>query len=488
MPKDPVDVVQEASKAFVAHLSTIHCNFPSVAGSEFSTSILNENDDRNLQLENENSTNFYSFDPDAMFSVVEIPSKTAGENKARLFIRDPAVKQAWDFKLNYGSAPSEMESVQILFPPTEVPTVPKRQVESHVALGKKPPIVYKEGHDLSTSDKMADFLEHLGENHREIIPEGLKNFNQPTLLPKQFLSQIVNIQTAFAQQSSDDAKCQEEKLRSRPSLSSYAALPPKPVVPQFPEHNGRLLLSHLGVLDPFNDTEIIENFKNFQLCLRNLDQQFTREIQKVGLIYVSEGQEDQQDIFRNSKGSANYEEFVSGLGWPVALDSHKGYAGGLHSGSNGKDTPYFANPLLEVVYHEVVRLPTVPEDAQQLHKKRHVGNDTVHIVWSEHGRDYNPKTITSQFNDAHIIIYPLSNGLFRIQIARKEKVMLFGPLIHGMTVTKKNCCRCWCDKPRSMRTDTSDTTQRDTRDRFRFESHSSVRSRIGLESWTMSRS
>ncbi len=124
-------------------------------------------------------------------------------------------------------------------------------------------------------------------------------------------------------------------------------------------------------------------------------------------------------------------------------------------------------------------MPTVPDDPQQLQKKRHVGNDSVHIIYSEHGRDYSPKTITSQFNDAHLIVYPLPNGFYRIQIAKKDKVSLlllllwlllwlfwwciliaivtiyhfttftrminqpfnqvptFGPLIHGMVVHKK---------------------------------------------------
>jgi Rap/ran-GAP len=96
----------------------------------------------------------------------------------------------------------------------------------------------------------------------------------------------------------------------------------------------------------------------------------------------------------------------------------------------------------------------------------------VHIIWSEHERDYSPTTITSQFNDAHIVIYPLKNGLFRIQISvlssrpssslspqlyspsplysltfgffdcrdvfRKEsKVPIFGPLLHGMAINKQ---------------------------------------------------
>jgi len=66
-----------------------------------------------------------------------------------------------------------------------------------------------------------------------------------------------------------------------------------------------------------------------------------------------------------------------------------------------------------------------------------VGNDAVHIVWSEHKKDYDPSTITSQFNDVHIIIYPLSSGLFRIQVFQKENVPAFGPLVDGMVLNKQ---------------------------------------------------
>jgi hypothetical protein len=43
----------------------------------------------------------------------------------------------------------------------------------------------------------------------------------------------------------------------------------------------------------------------------------------------------------------------------------------------------------------------------------------------------------SQFNDAHIIIYPLPNGLFRVQTAQKKEVASFGPLLHNMVVSKE---------------------------------------------------
>lgn len=88
-------------------------------------------------------------------------------------------------------------------------------------------------------------------------------------------------------------------------------------------------------------------------------------------------------------------------------------------------------------------------DEQQILKKRHVGNDLVHIVWSEHSREYRPSTITSQFNDAHIVIYPLPNGLFRIQIFRKDDRTLFGPLCDGMVVSKVRNAQCTLVRCRS---------------------------------------
>lgn len=56
---------------------------------------------------------------------------------------------------------------------------------------------------------------------------------------------------------------------------------------------------------------------------------------------------------------------------------------------------------------------------------RHLGNDEVHIVWSEHGRDYRRDIIPTEFCDVLIVIYPLQFGLFRVQISRKPEVSHF---------------------------------------------------------------
>lgn len=69
-----------------------------------------------------------------------------------------------------------------------------------------------------------------------------------------------------------------------------------------------------------------------------------------------------------------------------------------------------------------------------LQKTRHLGNDEIHIVWSEHWRDYRRGIIPTEFCDVLIVIYPLKNKLYRIQVIRKPEVPFFGPLYNEMIV------------------------------------------------------
>ncbi|KAL0170701.1 hypothetical protein M9458_035297, partial [Cirrhinus mrigala] len=52
---------------------------------------------------------------------------------------------------------------------------------------------------------------------------------------------------------------------------------------------------------------------------------------------------------------------------------------------------------------------------------RHLGNDEVHIVWSEHTRDYRRGIIPTDFGDVLIIIYPMKNHMFFVQIMKKPQ-------------------------------------------------------------------
>lgn len=181
--------------------------------------------------------------------------------------------------------------------------------------------------------------------------------------------------------------------------------------------NCRQFIDQIGFLNWEKRTKIELLAKNERVLreLRNLDKQKCRETHKIAVIYVKEGQEDKHSILSNQCGSKEFEQFVTGLGWEVDLSKHLGFRGGLEDNlSTGKSAPYYANSFYEVIFHVSTRIPSTSTDengqsnTDYLNKKlRHLGNDEVHIVWSEHYRNYRRGIIPTEFCDILIEIYPV---------------------------------------------------------------------------------
>ncbi|XP_063356125.1 ral GTPase-activating protein subunit alpha-1 isoform X9 [Pelmatolapia mariae] len=214
---------------------------------------------------------------------------------------------------------------------------------------------------------------------------------------------------------------------------------PETETPQSAFYYCRLLINILGL----NSWEKRSSFhllrKNEKLLreLKNLDSRQCRETHKIAVFYVAEGQEDKHSILTNTAGSQAYEDFVSGLGWEVDLTTHCGFMGGLQRNrSTGQTTPYYATSTTEVIYHVSTRMPH-DQDLNLTKKLRHLGNDEVHIVWSEHSRDYRRGIIPTEFGDVLIIIYPMKNHMYSIHILKKPEVPFFGPLFDGAIVDMK---------------------------------------------------
>jgi hypothetical protein len=159
----------------------------------------------------------------------------------------------------------------------------------------------------------------------------------------------------------------------------------------------------------------------------SLDKLYERETHKIGLIYVGRGHQTQKELFHNEKTSYNFESFSQGVGWHVDLGGkHLGFMGGLDPlGTTGKFAPYFANSSAEVLFHVPTMMPTNRQDPQQVHKKRHVGNDHVHIIVTEDDFDYRTSTIISQFNDVHIVVRENFQGLFSVRVHAKASFYCF---------------------------------------------------------------
>ncbi|TRY75962.1 hypothetical protein DNTS_033512 [Danionella cerebrum] len=199
---------------------------------------------------------------------------------------------------------------------------------------------------------------------------------------------------------------------------------PCPQRPQSAFYYCKLLLNILGMnsWDKRNSFHLLKKNEKLLRELKNLDSRH-RETHKIAVFYVAEGQEDKHSILSNTAGSQAYEDFVSGLGWEVNLASHCGFMGGLQRNrSTGFTMPYFATSTVEVMFHVSTRMP--PDSDDSLTKKlRHLGNDEVHIVWSEHSRDYRRGIIPTEFGDVLIVIYPIKNHIYEERARYLETIV-----------------------------------------------------------------
>ncbi|KAI8851661.1 hypothetical protein BC829DRAFT_386568, partial [Chytridium lagenaria] len=212
----------------------------------------------------------------------------------------------------------------------------------------------------------------------------------------------------------------------------------------------RLFLSHFGHLNFDSLKEdyfhLLAKTPSLYRDIKGLDKKFGREVMKIAVVYVGPGQEDETVLLRNDGGSVEYQEFVGSLGWEIDISTHPGYLGGLErSRATGTKATYFCGEGVEIVFHDVTKMPTDASDPKQVKKKRHIGNDHVHIIWNEHFREYRRNTIGGDFGNAQIVVTPMSNGLYTIDVMRDAKVTSFGPLQNKMVlmVTSRHRVAKW---------------------------------------------
>ncbi|XP_055087319.1 ral GTPase-activating protein subunit alpha-1 isoform X2 [Periophthalmus magnuspinnatus] len=288
-------------------------------------------------------------------------------------------------------------------------------------------------------DALDEMLQYMGYSSPECLQRAGMPLNIPAPPPACVSEKQENdVINAILKQSAAE---KDFVLHRGEELNMRAMPHPEPdtETPQSAFYYCRLLINILGL----NSWEKRCSFhllrKNEKLLreLKNLDSRQCRETHKIAVFYVAEGQEDKHSILTNTAGSQAYEDFVSGLGWEVDLTTHCGFMGGLQRNrSTGQTTPYYATSTTEVIYHVSTRMPH-DQDHNLTKKLRHLGNDEVHIVWSEHSRDYRRGIIPTEFGDVLIIIYPMKNHMYSIHILKKPEVPFFGPLFDGAIVDMK---------------------------------------------------
>ncbi|XP_067872934.1 rap1 GTPase-activating protein 1 isoform X11 [Heterodontus francisci] len=164
---------------------------------------------------------------------------------------------------------------------------------------------------------------------------------------------------------------------------------------------------------------------------------------KFGVIYQKLGQTSEEELFTNNEESPAFVEFLELLGEKVELQDFKGFRGGLDvaHGQTGTESIYCKFRSKEIMFHVSTKLPYTEGDAQQLQRKRHIGNDIVAIVFQDENTPFVPDMIASNFLHAYIVVQvenPCSeNTVYKVSVTARDDVPFFGPALPDPAVFKK---------------------------------------------------
>ncbi len=419
--------ISEAAEVLLRSMLNLHAQWPGPGGPEMTGTSLREISDPDKE---DDTNHVYFFANGSIVSL--IPS---ADRAVRMIVRDETDRFAWDARVMFDDE-SVIKSLQPLPAPSWTAASPSRggapDGKSKQRPLKEPPAWHGD-EDSSKGDKVEELLKYLGEVYDDCQYEA--DTIQVADEIKPLVEETARLMDKQQETMEAAARTTERNSEALPLMAANA--------PTEPAHWSRLLLSHFNMVDYDQRAmfAMLESGTPLQRSINTLDTKRAREAFKVGVIYVRKGQDTQEQILRNETRSQYYDAFVRSLAWEVNMATHRGYNGGLDVTKflTGTSAPYYATARIELMLHEITAMPTDHKDDQQIHKKRHVGNDVVNIVFSENTRDYDPATISTQFNCAHLIVYPHANstGLYRIQICRKEEQVypLFGPLLHNMCVS-----------------------------------------------------
>ncbi|KAJ3435449.1 rap gtpase-activating protein [Anaeramoeba flamelloides] len=158
---------------------------------------------------------------------------------------------------------------------------------------------------------------------------------------------------------------------------------------------------------------------------------------KVGVLYVKQGQNREEEFFKNQTMSYDFKKFLKILGDKVRLKGFKKYSGGLDTTSDYDGSYGIYNKIdqYEIMFHVSTYLPFDKFDKHQVTRKRHIGNDIVTIVFMDGDAQYDPRSLLSRQN--HIIIGIKSHfsekepdqTFYQIEVGRKNYVNKFEPYI-----------------------------------------------------------
>uniref|UniRef100_A0A8C9DJ97 RAP1 GTPase activating protein n=1 Tax=Prolemur simus TaxID=1328070 RepID=A0A8C9DJ97_PROSS len=159
---------------------------------------------------------------------------------------------------------------------------------------------------------------------------------------------------------------------------------------------------------------------------------------KFGVIYQKLGQTSEEELFSTNEESPAFVEFLEFLvlGW----DKFRGGLDVTH-GQTGTESVYCNFRNKEIMFHVSTKLPYTEGDAQQLQRKRHIGNDIVAVVFQDENTPFVPDMIASNFLHAYVVVQAEGGGpdgpLYKVSVTARDDVPFFGPPLPDPAVFRK---------------------------------------------------
>eukprot|EP01102_Stenamoeba_stenopodia_P004622 TRINITY_DN1492_c0_g1_i2.p1 TRINITY_DN1492_c0_g1~~TRINITY_DN1492_c0_g1_i2.p1 ORF type:complete len:372 (+),score=94.31 TRINITY_DN1492_c0_g1_i2:238-1353(+) len=159
---------------------------------------------------------------------------------------------------------------------------------------------------------------------------------------------------------------------------------------------------------------------------------------KFAVLYCRDGQTIENEMYSNPTGSREFNEFLNLLGETIKLKGCNKYSGGLSpDGHDGETTIHTTFRGIEVAFHVSTLIPHSPTDAQQIRRKRHLGNDNVLIVFKEGNQPFYPANIRSHFNNVIAVVQPEDESHYKIGFVYKSLKEACEPLLPDPPVFEK---------------------------------------------------
>jgi hypothetical protein len=155
---------------------------------------------------------------------------------------------------------------------------------------------------------------------------------------------------------------------------------------------------------------------------------------KIGVVYAKQGQTTEEQMLANKVGSPAFERFLALLGERIKLKGWTGYTADLDtkSDASGAESIFTQWHDFSVMFHVSTMLPYdyAENEAQQVARKRYIGNDLVTIIFQDGETPFTPPCIVSNMLHVFVLVCPLvvdGRDCYKVSVVSKRGVPAFGP-------------------------------------------------------------